>query len=258
MLEASNLSFVAGGRTVLDRMSCAVRPATVLALVGPNGAGKTTVLRHLAGEIVPQSGGVRLDGLPLAAWPAETLARRRAVVSAQTIPGNWFRVSDLLDLATGETDAGAIDASPLAPSRRSALLAALDLSGSEAARLDRLSSGEQQRLRLVAALLQLGGDDLRGRYLLLDEPTSHQDPRHLRGIEVLLRAVREQGAGIVLSTHDLALAARLGDEAVLIHGGAFIAQGAPHEILTPTLLLETYGVPLAPLRDAAGRIAAFG
>ncbi|RBL67225.1 ABC transporter ATP-binding protein, partial [Pseudomonas sp. MWU13-2625] len=80
---AVGLTLKAGARTLLDGFTRAFRPGEIWCVAGPNGAGKTTLLATLAGLQPPAGGHVEIDGRPLAAWPAEQLAQRRALMPQQ-------------------------------------------------------------------------------------------------------------------------------------------------------------------------------
>src|SRR6185436_523793 len=85
LLEVAGVSFAYDrSRTVLDNVSVSLRRGTILGLLGPNGSGKTTLLRLLSGTIVPASGRITIDGMPLQALPRRALARRIAVVPQET------------------------------------------------------------------------------------------------------------------------------------------------------------------------------
>lgn len=120
-------------------------------------------------------------------------------------------------------------------------------------RLDRLSGGERQAAYIAAALAQRSGER-GGELLVLDEPTTHLDPRHQRQIaEVLDRLNRQSGLTLVFATHDLNLASLLARRILGLRAGRVVANGPPGEILTPETLMELFEAPFRIVPDARGR-----
>jgi iron complex transport system ATP-binding protein len=109
-----------------------------------------------------------------------------------------------------------------------------------------LSGGEQQRLHLARALVQLAASpgDGRARYLLLDEPTSGLDLAHQLLVVEIAREHAAAGGGVLAVLHDLNLAALAADRIVALDRGRIVADGAPHEVITDRLLADTYRVGL--------------
>jgi iron complex transport system ATP-binding protein len=109
-----------------------------------------------------------------------------------------------------------------------------------------LSGGERQRVLLARALVQ------EARLLLLDEPTAYLDLKHrLAAYDLLTRLRREGNPTIVVVSHDINLAARYCDRLVLLRGGAIVADGAPHVVLTATSIRDAYEVDVEILTDSS-------
>lgn len=159
------------------------------AISGPSGSGKSLFLRMVA-DLDPNTGDVRLDGASRATLPAPAWRRRAPYVAAES---GWWR--DTV-------------ADHFAPDRREAsreLAARLGLPDELlAGPVQRLSTGERQRLALIRALV------LDPPVLLLDEPTGPLDPDSIRKVEAELAARLAAGAALVIVTHDEGQAARLG------------------------------------------------
>ena len=234
-LAAEGLGVTLGGRAVLDGVTVALRPGEVTAVLGPNGAGKSTLLACLAGLRRPDRGLARLDGAPVLDRPARARARVVAYLE-QTPEIAWaVDVRTLVGLGripfTGARGPGAED--------RGAVDAAMARTGVTAF-ADRLvttlSGGERARVLLARAL---AGEP---RWLLADEPLAGLDPGHAFDACDLFRAVAAGGAGVVLTLHDLPLAARVADRVLVLADGRLVADGDPAEALTPERLVEVYGV----------------
>ena len=181
-----------------------LRDGECVALQGPSGVGKTLLLRSIA-DLDPNEGVVRLDGTLREAVPAPVWRKRVTYVAAQ--PGWW---SDTVQ----EHFTGWDDALPLVTR-----LGLPDNCGPWP--IQRLSSGERQRLGLVRALM------LRSRVLLLDEPTSALDSGSVAAVESLIADRISDGTSVVWSTHDDAQARRVGSSIFVMSADGDIEENRP-------------------------------
>ena len=238
-LAARGVAFAydARERLVLDGVSLSVPRGAVVGLLGPNGSGKTTMLRLLSGTLAPLRGHVMLDGAPVASIERRELARRIAVVPQETHAAFDFSALEIV-LMGRYPHLGAFElegAGDLAIARDA--LAATGTSALESRRFATLSGGEKQRVVIASALAQASD------VLLLDEPTASLDLGFQLDIAILLaRLNRERGVTMVVSTHDLNLAASLCTTLVLLKGGRVIAAGPTRGVLTRDNVLALYGV----------------
>ncbi|MGH6880920.1 heme ABC transporter ATP-binding protein [Hypericibacter sp.] len=247
MLALDHARLDRGSRTVLADADLAVRSGEVLALLGPNGAGKSTLLKALSGELEPTAGRAMLDGRDLAAWPAAALALRRSVLPQHNHLVFGFSVEDVVALGRSAH----IDHAVRSDDNQAVLgaLATVGLAGFAQRDYRKLSGGEQQRVHLARALAQIWGEGSPGepRYLLLDEPVSNLDPAYQQTVLRTARLMAARGCGVVISLHDLNLAAAFADRVLLIAKGRFVADGTPAEVLTPQRAGEVYGLPMLAL-----------
>ncbi|HZP48681.1 MAG TPA: ABC transporter ATP-binding protein [Vicinamibacterales bacterium] len=241
LLAAAHVSFSYGparaGRDVLDDVSVAVPRGAIVGLLGPNGSGKTTLLRILAGTLAPARGAVTLDGRPIAAMSRVELARRIAVVPQETHATFDFTALEIV-LMGRYPHLGAFQLEGADDIRiaRDALRAT-GTDAFEARAFATLSGGEKQRVVIAGALAQASD------VLLLDEPTASLDIGYQFDIvDLLVRLNADRGTTMVVSTHDLNLAAALCGELVMIRDGAVIARGATADVLTPANVRALYGV----------------
>ena len=183
-------------RPGLEPVTLAVEAGSCIAVSGPSGSGKSLFLRALA-DLDPNEGEVRLDGKARSALPAPDW--RRQVVYVATDSGWWADT-----VAQHFHDWAALTAKA----------EALGLPA-EAGDwpVERLSTGERQRLSLLRAL------EAEPAVLLLDEPTSGLDPRATEAVEALIKAHRADGGTIVMATHDAAQAERLADARLCVEAG---------------------------------------
>jgi len=242
MLQASNISFAypqrrAAVHRVLDAVSLEVARGTVVGLLGPNGSGKTTLLRILAGVLQPQSGRVTIDGRRIEQMTRRDLARRIAVVPQETHSAFDFSVIDMVLMGRyphlGTFELEGVNDQAIA---RDAL-AATGTSALEARPFATLSGGEKQRVVIASALAQ--SSDV----LLLDEPTAALDLGYQFEITALLRRLNaERGTTMIVSTHDLNLAAALCERVVLLKQGRVVAHGETEATLTAENIRLLYEV----------------
>lgn len=243
-LAARELTAGHGRRTVVAPLTLDVEHGTVTVLVGPNGSGKSTLLMTLARVLRPQSGGVLLDGRVITSVPSVEVARRVAVLPQTAVAPPGATVRSLVEQGRYP------QLGPWAMLRRRddvALRRALALTGLEELadrRLAHLSGGERQRAWIAMALAQETG------VLLLDEPTTYLDVRHQVDLMRLVEQLRdEQGMTVVMVLHDLNQAARHADRIVALREGRVVADGPPHEVVTPSVLHEVFDLAAVVVED---------
>ncbi|GAB2971419.1 hypothetical protein GCM10023080_039070 [Streptomyces pseudoechinosporeus] len=235
LLRASDISLVRGvrgvhGQPVLDGVSLDLEPGDCLSVVGPSGSGKTTLLRCLAGLDTPTSGEIRLHGAELA--PAVRDRDPRQLRRMQLVPQDPYA-----SLNPRHTVA-AIVGRPLTfrqdipagrqPAEVERLLAHVGLDPGLAERHPgALSGGQRQRVALARALA--AGPEV----LLCDEVTSALDPSVAASVTDLIARLRaELGLAVVMVTHDLSVAARLGGRVAVLHDGRIREAGPASRVLT--------------------------
>lgn len=243
-LKIGHLQFRRGSRVVLDSIDLQLTSGTVTAVLGPNGAGKSTLLSCVAGLLRPESGTVELDDMSLVSSPAMQRARRIAFLP-QTPEIAWaVDVQTLVSL-------GRIPYHGISSDEEDRIAVARAMEKTEVSQwADRivttLSGGERARVLLARVLA--GESD----WILADEPFTGLDPSHQFEAAELLRSVADQGGGVVLTIHDLTLAARIADRVVILDGGRIVADGAPQTALTPKILREVYNIEAQWLTDTTG------
>ena len=216
-----------GAATVLRNVDAEVRAGEVVGIIGPNGGGKTTLLLMMAGLLRPSVGSVSVCGVP---------ADRLALESAGLV-GLVMARPGLYPLLTGWENLDyfgglfGLSASEVREKSR-AMLEAFELGAQMDRRLATWSTGMQQKLSLVRALL------LSPKLLLFDEPTANLDPLAARTLYEELRRRADDGLACVLVTHHLAAAESICDRVWLVNGSIreeLVMQG-PHELPRGPLL----------------------
>jgi ABC-2 type transport system ATP-binding protein len=204
-----------GGVLANDDISLDVAAGEVFGLLGPNGAGKTTLVNQVLALLVPDRGGIRIDGIDIVARPAE--ARRLCSFQPQAAaPVDGLTARQAVEIV------GAIRGGDRARLRARAgeLLDALDLS--DVADRSVPMSGGMARLTgfCMAAVVP-------GRVVVLDEPTNDVDPLRRRALWQQIRRLADDGAAVLLVTHNVLEAERCVDRLAIVAGGRVRAMGLP-------------------------------
>jgi len=239
LLRADALRYSHPSGFVLEVEHVALAPGTVLGIIGANGAGKTTLLRILAGLREPERGQVAVDGIQLYSLPARRRARYVAWAPQQHVPTFDFTVEETIlhgrlpwsrsGWAEGKEDAQAVERA----------IERMELEELRGRVVTTLSGGELQRTVIARALAQ--GTPI----VVLDEPHAHLDVAHqVRALEALRAEAGERGLGVILSLHDLNLAAMMCDHLLALRNGHLVAEGSPEQVLTERTLDEVYNVAM--------------
>jgi iron complex transport system ATP-binding protein len=234
-LHVENVSWRPNKRSpiVLHPTSFAVDAGHVLGVVGPNGAGKSTLLRLLYRYQAPSSGRVFIDGQNLWTMPARKAACIVAAVLQEQAAAFGLSVSEIVSLGRTPHQQGFAGTKAKDQDIINNVLEMLDLKQLEHRDFGTLSGGERQRVMVARALVQ------EPQILVLDEPTNHLDIRHQ--LEVLA-LIRQLDLTIVVSLHDLNIAADICDSILVLEDGHPRGFGTPDALLTEALVSDTFRV----------------
>jgi iron complex transport system ATP-binding protein len=252
-LIAENLSLKIADKTILDKINLHLPAGKVLGVLGPNGAGKTTLLKMLSGQTNSAGkniGNVSWKNKNLADYQPIELAKQIAVVNQlnesvfalnlqQIVRMGLLPHKTLLSRQTNQDDQHIADA-----------IDRVGLTDKTYQAFNSLSGGEQQRGLIARALVQ------RAALIVLDEPVNHLDIYYQHQVLNLLISLAHQfNITVVMSLHDLNLAANYCDHLCLLQQGKMLAQGSPHSVLEADLLERTFGVPCKVIQqDTSMRI----
>jgi iron complex transport system ATP-binding protein len=226
------------GRIVFEGIDLTVKAGELLVLAGPNGSGKTTLLKTIGGLLKPASGRVFFDGRdqrhmtrPEQAAAAALLFQHTALVWPFTVretvaQGRFSRLGWFGPETAADREAAA------------AAMEAAGLSDCGDRLVTELSGGEQQRVLVARAIAQDAG------VLLLDEAVNNLDLRYQVLILGMIRAMAGKGAAVLISLHDLNLAALYGDRVLLLSEGRVAALGSPREVFSAGTLRDVFGLSL--------------
>ena len=228
-----------GSRLALDGAGLSVAPGEMVGVLGPNGSGKTTLLRAGLGLLRCGAGTACLSGRPVNALSEIERAHLVGYLPQERRVG--WNLASLALVALGAPDQPPAVASSIAAD----CLQRVGLAGFEERGVLEMSGGERARV-LLARLLAT-----RAPLLVADEPAAGLDPdAQLLTLE-LLRAEAARGAAVVVTLHDLTLAARFCDRLVVLSQGRVEADGPPAQALSPDILRTVFGLEGA-LIEAGG------
>jgi iron complex transport system ATP-binding protein len=233
-----------GREAVLDAASLTVTAGEVVGVVGPNGAGKTSLLRAGLGLLPLTGGEARLSGRPLTELKPDERAKLVGYLPqdrrvAWNLPARMVAALGAGDLADAAADALALDCLSRVGAAELADRGVLDMSGGERARV------------LLARLLAT-----RAPLLVADEPVAGLDPDAQLLTLDLLRAEAAKGAAVVVTLHDLSLAARSCDRIVVVSHGRIVAEGPPRGALSRSILGQVFRLDGALIETEAGPVLA--
>ncbi|MBU2359622.1 MAG: ABC transporter ATP-binding protein [Alphaproteobacteria bacterium] len=230
LLTLRSLGVTRRSRTVLRDIDLSVGAGEVVGLIGPNGAGKTTLMRAALG-LIPATGYSSLAAL-------SPRARGRAVA--------WLpqarEIAWPVDVATlvllGRTPHLAAGQTPTAADRAAvdSAIDRMDLTAFRDRTATRLSGGEQARVLIARALAQ------EAPLLMADEPIAGLDLAHQIGTMKRFTNLAAEGRSVIVSLHDLGLAARHCTRLIVLDAGGMVADGPPQAVLSQSLVRDVFGV----------------
>ncbi len=248
LLRCVDTTVTIAGMPVTRQLNLTIEAGQCWCILGKNGAGKTTLLHTLAGLRAAETGRIECLNIDLHTYRRRQLAQRLGVLlQDQESP---FPVSVLETVLQGrhphlhawqwET------AADVAIARQA--LSMVGLESLDQRNIQTLSGGERQRAAIAALLAQ------DTQLLLLDEPTSHLDLHHrIQILDGLVQHCRDSGKALVLVLHDINLAARFADRALLLLGDGVTMHGEVDDVLQTEILERLYGHPLVAVETRVGR-----
>jgi lipopolysaccharide export system ATP-binding protein len=239
ILEARGLVKFYGRRKVVDGVNFEVDVGEVVGLLGPNGAGKTTSFRMTTGQVTPNDGKVFFAGKDVTHLSMHLrgrlgmgyLAQETSVFRKLTVEQNILAILELIpfyrSLGRKLTKAERYQ-------KTDEVLSKFGLSHLRKNNAARLSGGEKRRLEIARCLVC---DPL---LILLDEPFTGIDPQTIEDIQQIVRGLRDEGIGILVTDHRVREILTITDRSYLIKGGRVVTHGTPQQIVRDPIAISEY------------------
>src|SRR5438477_1337657 len=239
LLEVRGLVKYYGRRKVVDGVNFDVDAGEVVGLLGPNGAGKTTSFRMTTGQITPHGGQVRFNGQEVTLLPMYRRARLGMGYLSQ-------ETSVFCKLSVEQNILAILEAMPICRSlgrslsrrerwqRTDSILERFGLTRVRKNNAARLSGGEKRRLEIARCLV------CEPLLILLDEPFTGIDPKTIADIQNIVRDLRQQGIGILLTDHNVRETLKITDRSYLIKDGQVRTHGSPQHIINDPIAIDEY------------------
>ncbi|UFS68119.1 ABC transporter ATP-binding protein [Paracoccus denitrificans] len=221
------------GRRIIEAISFDVPAGSTTVIVGANGAGKSTLLRSIYRRNRPTAGQVCAGGRDIWQMPARDVSRLIAAVLQEIAPDFAFTVREVVAMGRIPHRSGPFSHSMGDDAIIDQALADFELADLADRPFSGLSGGEKQRALLARAIVQ------QPRLIVLDEPTNHLDIRHQLEIIDMLRRL---DMTVLVTLHDLNLAAALADQVLVMRAGRICALGPPLAVLTPDTIRAAFDV----------------
>jgi len=240
MISLKDISFSYNGNMVLAGISHDFRRGSFTAVMGPNGSGKTTLIRLMNGILKPLEGSVVIRDRQLDKIKPDVLAQEMAYVPQ--VQMNVFPATVFDTVLLGRKPYIRWSPGKRDKEFASSVLVKLGLDDIALKDINRLSSGQRQRVFIARALAQ--EPDI----ILLDEPTANLDLQHQHEVMALLKHLSSTGITIIIAIHDLNLALKYCSEFMLLDEGRQVAQGS-HDIISKELIEDIYKVKVRIIKE---------
>ncbi|MRX51468.1 ATP-binding cassette domain-containing protein [Paracoccus sp. S-4012] len=246
VLSLSGVSRSFSGLRAVDNVSFEVEAGRITGLIGPNGAGKTTLFNTVCGELVPDTGDIRLDGQPVAGLPPHSIfaaglartfqiarpfarlsVRDNVILAAKNQPGERFWNNWVRRGAVAATERRLRD-------EADAIIEFCNLARVADQPAGAISGGQQKLVELARALMS------RPRIVLLDEPGAGVNPALLEIITDRIAELNRRGMTFLIIEHNMDFITALADRLVVMAAGRKIAEGPPAEIMARDDVIDAY------------------
>ncbi|MCW0952757.1 ABC transporter ATP-binding protein [Weissella ceti] len=216
MIELTHLTKHFGDKVAVNDLNLTIQPGEVMGLIGQNGAGKTTTFRMILDFITPTNGTVLWDGQPLDAHKRQKLGflpEERGLYQKQTIENQVVYFAELHGMKRQDAKIALRD-----------WMKRLDVVGKPEDKVQSLSKGNAQKIQLISTVI------FEPEFLILDEPFSGLDPVNTELMMREIKRLKQNGAKILFSSHDMSGVEHLSDKITMLRHGDTVLQGTPVDI----------------------------
>ena len=233
--ETHDLSVGYSGRPLIEKINLSIEKGRILTLIGPNGSGKSTILKTNTKHLEKIAGVVTIENDNISKWSNKELAKRLSVMLTERIDPELMTCEQVV--AMGRYPYTNHFGS-LTPGDRQVVEESLHMVRAEelAERpFTDISDGQRQRIMLARAICQ------QPEIIVLDEPTSYLDIRHkIELLDILRKMAREKNVAVVMSLHEIDLAAKISDQIICVKGDRIRLFGTPEQVFTGERVKELY------------------
>ena len=233
--ETHDLSVGYSGRPLIEKINLSIEKGRILTLIGPNGSGKSTILKNITKHLEKIAGVVTIENDNISKWSNKELAKRLSVMLTERIDPELMTCEQVV--AMGRYPYTNHFGS-LTPGDRQVVEESLHMVRAEelAERpFTDISDGQRQRIMLARAICQ------QPEIIVLDEPTSYLDIRHkIELLDILRKMAREKNVAVVMSLHEIDLAAKISDQIICVKGDRIRLFGTPEQVFTGERVKELY------------------
>jgi lipopolysaccharide export system ATP-binding protein len=239
ILEARGLVKYYGRRKVVDGVDFEVNVGEIVGLLGPNGAGKTTSFRMTTGQVTPNAGTILFDGQDVSQLPMYRrarlgmgyLAQEKSVFRKLTVEQNILAVLEMMPVYRGLNRRLT---STERYEKTDRVLEKFGLTHLRKNNAGRLSGGESRRLEIARCLV------CNPLLILMDEPFTGIDPQTIADIKQIVRGLREEGIGILVTDHQVREVLTITDRSYLIKDGRVRTKGTPQQLIHDPIAIADY------------------
>ena len=233
--ETHDLSVGYSGRPLIEKINLSIEKGRILTLIGPNGSGKSTILKTITKHLEKIAGVVTIENDNISKWSNKELAKRLSVMLTERIDPELMTCEQVV--AMGRYPYTNHFGS-LTPGDRQVVEESLHMVRAEelAERpFTDISDGQRQRIMIARAICQ------QPEIIVLDEPTSYLDIRHkIELLDILRKMAREKNVAVVMSLHEIDLAAKISDQIICVKGDRIRLFGTPEQVFTGERVKELY------------------
>lgn len=244
LFQAEHITAGYDNKTILHDISVAIPSNKISIIIGANGCGKSTLLKTMARLIKPTAGQVNLDGKSIHKIPPKQLARVLGLLPQSPVVPEGITVADLVGRGRFPHQAFMKGWSKKDYEAVAEAMEIMHITEFADRHIDELSGGQRQRVWIAMALAQ------QTDILFLDEPTTYLDITYqVEILDMLTDLNRKYGTTIVMVLHDINLSARYADHIFALHKGKLVAEGAPSDIITSSLINDIFGLNCLVIED---------
>lgn len=244
IITINKLDWAFGQHKILDDINLTIDEGGIYGIIGPNGSGKTTLLKNIARCLMPEKNSIHLGDKDLTQFSNKSLAKEISYVPQNTDMEFEFSVMDMVLMGRSpyikRLQSESSNDIEIAKN-------AMEMTNTWDLRdknINMISGGERQRTVIARALAQ------KANIMLLDEPVSQLDLHHqLEIMDILKRLAIENKVTVVMSIHDLNIAAQFCDRLILMDKGKIFKEGMPNEIIKEDIVYSVYGVKAIVMKN---------